>query len=87
MVMNFLNLPDHDSILFMLNSSNVLIPMLEIPDGPKSKLTFFVKLESVEVTQHNYETILMCGDISKNLIADLKELTDNVISDSNFISI
>lgn len=79
MIMNFLNLSDHDSILFMLTSSNVLIPLLEIPDGPKNKLTYFIKLEPVEVTQSNYETILICGDVSKNLIADLKETTDNVI--------
>lgn len=87
MIMNFFNLPDHESILFMLNSSNVLIPSLEIPDGHKSKLTYFIKLESVEVTQDNYETILMSGDVSRNLIADLKEITDNVNSDSYFIYI
>lgn len=76
--MDFLNLLDHNTILFILNPAGVLIPMYDFPEDFKIKITYFIKLESIEVTQDNYESILMCGDVSANPIEDLKAITEHV---------
>lgn len=76
--MDFLNLPDRNTILFTLNAVGVLIPTNVIPKDLKMKMTYFIKLEHVEVTQNNYEFILMCGDVSTNPIEDLKAFNENV---------
>jgi len=54
------------------------MPMNIIPKDLKMKLTYFIKLEHVEVTETNYEFILMCGDLSTNPIEDLKAFNENV---------
>lgn len=76
--MDFLNLADQNTILFTLNSAGVLIPMHDFPEDFKTKITYFIKLEPVEVTQDNCKFILICGDVSTNPIEDLKAITENV---------
>lgn len=80
LIMEFINLPDHLSILFMLNYAGILMPMTIFPDGFKNKISYFIKLEQTEVTLSNYESILLYGDISPNPIDDLKAITENVSS-------
>lgn len=76
--MEFLNSRDRNKILFTLNSVGVLTPMYDFPEGCKVKISYIIKLEPVEVTISNYESILMCGEISSNPIEDLKAITENV---------
>lgn len=76
--MNFLNIPDRNKILITLNSASVLIVMNDFPEGFKMKLTYILKKESVVVTENNYESILMCGEISPSPIEDLKLMSENV---------
>lgn len=81
--MEFLNTPDREMILFTLNPTGVLMPMLDFPDGFKTKMSYFIKLTSVEVTKSNYEYILIYGEVSTNPLMDLKAVTEHV---SNNIS-
>lgn len=77
--MNFFNTPDCDKILFTLNSSGVLTVINDFPeDIMNNKISYFIKLELVEVTDINYEVILMYGDVSSNPIEDLEAITKNV---------
>lgn len=76
--MDFLNLLDHNTLLFTLTSAGVLIPMYDFPEDYKIKITYFIKLKPVEVTQDNCESILICGDVSINPIEHLKAITENV---------
>lgn len=78
MVMDFLNVSNIETILFTVNSSGVLTPMFEFPDGFKTKMFYFIKLEPVVITESNLETTLICGDISTNPIEDVKTLTEKV---------
>lgn len=61
-----------------LNSAGALIVMNDFPEGYKMKLTYVLKKENVEVTENNYESILMCGEISPSPIEDLKLISENV---------
>lgn len=79
MIMDFLNSPDHNTILFMLNNFGILIPMFRCPESFKNKISYFIKVEPVEVTVNNYEFVLFDGDISPNPIDDLKSIVENVI--------
>lgn len=77
--MDFLNLPDRETIFFLLNSAGLLVPMYDdFPEGYKSKVLYIIKLEPVEVTQDNCDSILLCGEMSANPIEDLKAITENV---------
>lgn len=76
--MDFLNIPQRKKILITLTPAGVLTPMHDFPDGKKVKLTYILKKDDVEVTENNYESVLMCGDISPNPIEDLKLLSENV---------
>lgn len=76
--MEFLSLPDQSRILFTLNSTGVLIPMYDFPEDYKTKMTYIIKLEPVEVTNNNCESILMSGEVSTSPIEDLKAFTENV---------
>jgi len=76
--MEFLSSPDCNKILFTLNSIGVLIPMYDFPEGCKMKISYIIKLKPVEITLYNYESVLMCGEVSSNPIEDLKAITENV---------
>lgn len=78
MITNFLDLPDFEMLLFMLNSSGVLTPMIEFPDGYKTKTYYFKKLEQVKITEINYQAVILSGEISPNPIEDIKTLTESV---------
>lgn len=80
--MNFLDDSNIDTILFTVNSSGVLTPMFEFPDGFKTKMFYFLKLEPVAITESNLETTLMSGEISTNPIEDVKTLTEKVCENS-----
>lgn len=80
--MDFLNLPERNTILFTLNPTGVLTPLHAFPEGFKNKISYLIKLEHVEITSTNYDSILLCGDVSMNPIEDLKAFTENV-SDYN----
>lgn len=82
-IMNFFNTPDCDKILFTLNSSGVLTVINDFPeDIMTNKISYFIKLELVEVTDSNYEVVLIYGDVSSSPIEDLEAITKNV-SDNN----
>ncbi|XP_025205784.1 dynein beta chain, ciliary-like [Melanaphis sacchari] len=77
-VMDFLNTPNRDSIFFMVNSSGLLTPIYDdFPDGFKSRVTYIIKLKSVEITPNNCDTTLLCGEVSSNPFEDLKAITEN----------
>jgi len=77
--MDFLTMPDRNSIFFTLNSAGLLIPMYnEFPDGYKSRVSYIIRLEPVEVTHNNCDSILLCGEVSPNPLEDLKAITENV---------
>lgn len=78
MVIEFLNKPDRDTILFIINSNGALTPMLDFPENYKSKMFYFIKLEPSEVTPQNCSSILMYGEISANPLEDFKAVTENV---------
>ncbi|VVC32244.1 Hypothetical protein CINCED_3A002285 [Cinara cedri] len=80
MIMNFFNTPDCDKILFTLNSTGVLMPINDFPeDVLKNKISYFIKLELVEITDINFESMLIYGDVSSNPIEDLEAITENVL--------
>lgn len=85
MVMDFLNMPDREMILFTLNPTGVLMPMLDFPDGLKTKVSYFIKLGSAEVTKSNYESILVYGEVSTNPLKDLKAVTEHVSNNTVII--
>lgn len=76
--MDFMNCPDHLTIMFIFNSVGLLIPMYKCPEGCKNKISYFIKLEPAEITINNYELLLIYGDVSPNPISDLKAITENV---------
>lgn len=76
--MMFLNKADKDRILFSMNSVGALIPTYEIADDFKNKLSYFIKIERVEITKENYKTMLLNGDISLNPVQDIKTVSENV---------
>lgn len=76
--MDFFNTPERDTILFTLNPPALLIPMSAFPEGFKTKIAYIIKLEHVEVTRSNYESMLVCGEVSPNPIEDLKAVTEHV---------
>lgn len=79
MIMDFFNTPHRDKILFTLNSTGVLMSINDFPkDIMKNKISYFIKIELVEVTDINYENILMYGDVSSNPIEHLEAITKNV---------
>lgn len=78
MVMDFLNSPDRRRILFTLNSIGVLLPMYDFSEGFKVKASYILKLEPVEVTMDNFDSIFLCGEVSSNAIEDLKAIIENV---------
>lgn len=76
--MDFFNSPDRCTILFTLNPLGVLLPMYDFSEGFKIKASYILKLEPVIVTMDNFESILLCGDVSSNPIEDLKAIIENV---------
>lgn len=72
-------------ILFSINSSGALIPTSEIPNNLKNKLLYFIKLELVQITDSNYESILVKGELSPNPIHDVKQIVENVSEKRVFI--
>jgi len=77
--MDFLTMPDRNSIFFTLNSGGLLIPMYDdFPDGYKSRVSYIIRLEPIEVTENNCDSILLCGEVSPNPFEDLKAITENV---------
>lgn len=65
-------------IMFTVNSSGLLTPILEFPEGFRTKVFYFIKLEPVVITDSNYGSVIMSGMVSTNLIEDIKALTENV---------
>jgi len=77
--MDFLTMPDRNSIFFTMNSAGLLTPMYDdFPDGYKSKVLYIIRLEPIEVTVNNCDSILLCGEVSPNPFEDLKAITENV---------
>lgn len=83
--MNFLDVSNIETILFTVNSSGILTPMYEFPDGFKTKVFYFLKLEPVAITETNIETTIITGDVSTNPIEDIKTLTEKVSENSRTI--
>ncbi|KAL4088975.1 hypothetical protein QTP88_024053 [Uroleucon formosanum] len=80
LVMDFLTMPDRNSIFFALNSAGLLTPMYDdFPDGYKSKVSYIIRLQPIEVTHDNCDSILLCGEVSLNPFEDLKAITENVL--------
>jgi len=50
----------------------------DFPEGYKSTVSYMIKLEPVEVTYDNCDSILLCGEVSSNPFEDLKAITENV---------
>jgi len=77
--MDFLTMPDRNSIFFTINSVGLLTPAYDdFPDGYKSKLLYILRLEPIEVTNNNCDSILLCGEVSPNPFEDLKAITEKV---------
>lgn len=76
--MNFINSPDKCSILFTLNAAGIMIPMDDFIEGFKTKVSYVIKLDSVEITNDNFASQLICGDVSTNPFEDLKTVTESV---------
>jgi hypothetical protein len=52
--------------------------MYDFSEGFKVKASYILKLEPVEVTMDNFESIFLCGEVSSNPIEDLKAIIENV---------
>jgi hypothetical protein len=78
MVMDFIKSPDKCKILFTLNSAGLMTPMDEFIHSFKTKVSYIVKLDSVEITNDNFESQLICGEVSSNPIEDLKTAAETV---------
>jgi len=77
--MDFFTMPDRNKIFFMMNSAGLLTAMSDdFPDGYKSKVLYIIRLEPIEVTQTNCDSILLSGEISPNPFEDLKAITEKV---------
>lgn len=61
-----------------MTSSGMLIPMFEFPESNKGKIAYFAKLKSKEVTQSNYESLLLCIEVAPNLLVNLEKITEQV---------
>lgn len=77
-IKEFFSLPQREIILFMMTSSGILMPMFEFPENNKSKIAYFAKLELKEVTQSNYESLLLCIELAPNLLVNLEKITEQV---------
>lgn len=50
----------------------------DFPEGYKSLVSYILKFEPVEVTHNNWDSILLCREISENPIQDLRAITENI---------
>lgn len=76
--MTFLNDADKNILLFSINSTGALTPTSEIPNSLKSKLLYFIKRELVQITESNYESVLIKGELSTSPVKDVKLIIETV---------
>lgn len=76
--MNFFNESDIETIFFKLNSTNVLVPLYDIPEGSNIKIAYMMKKNKAEVTKDNFESLLVCRIVSQNIKEGSKAIAENV---------
>ncbi|VVC31189.1 Hypothetical protein CINCED_3A017465 [Cinara cedri] len=79
LIMNFLNDAGKDKLLFSMGTG-ILIPLSDIPKELNTKLSCFLKLESVKITDSNYKFMLVKLEASINPFQDIKTVTENTLA-------
>lgn len=77
-IIKFFNTPDENILTFQISSAGILIPNLGIIAESKVKSSYFLRRESVDITDDNYRDVLIPGDLSPHAIDEFALLLDNV---------
>lgn len=78
MFMDFLEKPDHLSLLVYANASGQLTVSLEWPQQLKQKALYFVKKSKENVSKENYRNSMLYGDLSSSPVDQLSTFVDEV---------
>lgn len=79
-MVQFLNDPMCERIVFYLNAASLLVPDFNMPAKTRSKIVYFVrKAVPLVLEQGNMSESLMMGDILPNVLESLSVLCDDVM--------
>ena len=81
--MDFLNNPKVKTIIFTINNSGLLQPLLTYPPNPKNKSVYFIKKEEEAATVENISKLCIFGDMAPNPVEELSVLIEEVKINEN----
>lgn len=79
-IMKFFNTPNEKMLTIHISPSGIPQPSLGIQPAAKTKLSYFVRRQPINITEVNYRDELIPGDMSSKPIDELDTLIQEVLS-------